>query len=92
MEKTTSQLSAKMNPSLDKQSDPEKHADPPSNGYRPAESSSIGMGTVDSQIFSMNDIDPVLDAKMRLVNQVRQAPTLLYIKLSRLIAPCTDHG
>lgn len=25
---------------------------------------------IEGQIFSMNDVDPVLDAKMRLVNQV----------------------
>ncbi|VUC23513.1 unnamed protein product [Clonostachys rosea] len=69
MEKTTSQLSTNMNPSSDKQSDPERHASPPGGGYPPAESSSIRMEIVDDQIFSMSDIDPVLDAKMRLVNQ-----------------------
>lgn len=27
-------------------------------------------GAIEGQIFSMNDVDPALDAKMRLVNQV----------------------
>jgi hypothetical protein len=31
---------------------------------------SIDENTVEGQIFSMNDVDPVLDKKMRLVNDV----------------------
>lgn len=27
-------------------------------------------GAIEGQVFSMNDVDPVLDQKMRLVNQV----------------------
>ena len=31
---------------------------------------------VEGQIFSMNDVDPVLDMKMRLVNQVQSTASL----------------
>lgn len=34
-------------------------------------------GAVEGQIFSMNDVDPALDAKMRLVNQVLRDSLLL---------------
>lgn len=32
---------------------------------------SLDESTVEGQVFSMNDVDPVLDKKMRLVNEVR---------------------
>lgn len=35
-------------------------------------SQGIDENTKEGQIFSMNDVDPALDAKMRLVNNVRQ--------------------
>ena len=43
----------------------------------------------DTQIFSMHDVDPVLDAKMRLVNRVQSPlqpflPGLLFLLLCRL--------
>lgn len=62
-----------MNPSLDKQSDPERYAEPCTSAGNPE---SVRIGTIDDQIFSMAEIDPVLDAKMRLVNQVRRPTTL----------------
>jgi hypothetical protein len=35
---------------------------------------------IEGQVFSMNDVDPALDAKMRLVNQVdRTHPRILYM-------------
>jgi hypothetical protein len=38
---------------------------------------SLDESTVEGQVFSMNDVDPVLDRKMRLVNEVRaQMPRL----------------
>jgi hypothetical protein len=43
------------------------------------------MGTEDDQIFSLREIDPVLDAKMRLINKVQQAPNQVYKNNPRLI-------
>ena len=38
-------------------------------------------GSIEGQVFSMNDVDPALDAKMRLVNQVHTICLLnLYIR------------
>jgi hypothetical protein len=31
-------------------------------------------GVIEGQVFSMNDVDPVLDTKMRLVNRVSLVP------------------
>jgi len=39
---------------------------------------------IEGQMFSMNDIDPALDAKMRLVNQVSPATALASISLTNL--------
>lgn len=66
----TSERSGNMNPPSEKYSDPEQYAGQRDGGDRLVESSSIEMGTVEDQIFSMSEIDPVLDAKMRLVNKV----------------------
>lgn len=42
-------------------------------------------GAIEGQVFSMNDVDPALDAKMRLVNQVALAQNaLLATALMRL--------
>ncbi|KAH0832767.1 hypothetical protein FOPE_01468 [Fonsecaea pedrosoi] len=35
---------------------------------------SLDENTVEGQIFSMNDVDPALDKKMRLVNDVGHPP------------------
>jgi hypothetical protein len=35
---------------------------------------------IEGQVFSMNDVDPVLDAKMRIVNQVDISPLLTRAK------------
>ncbi|CCT67960.1 related to synaptic vesicle transporter SV2 (major facilitator superfamily) [Fusarium fujikuroi IMI 58289] len=53
----------------DKLSDRERYADLRTSGDRHGESLSFQMGTEDEQIFSLRDIDPVLDAKMRLINK-----------------------
>ncbi|KAF5567547.1 synaptic vesicle transporter SV2 [Fusarium phyllophilum] len=53
----------------DKLSDRERYADLRTSGDRHGESLSFQMGTEDEQIFSMAEIDPVLDAKMRLINK-----------------------
>ncbi|CAH0057858.1 unnamed protein product [Clonostachys solani] len=58
-----------MNQPSEKLSDRERSAGLRGSGDRPAESSSIEIGTPGDQIFSMSEIDPVLDAKMRLVNE-----------------------
>lgn len=54
----------------EKSSDRERYAGFHERGDRPVDSSSIEIGTVDDQVFSLYEIDPVLDAKMRLVNKV----------------------
>ncbi|KAF5662566.1 synaptic vesicle transporter SV2 [Fusarium circinatum] len=53
----------------DKLSDRERYADLRTSGDRHGESRSFEMGTEDEQIFSMQEIDPVLDAKMRLISK-----------------------
>lgn len=58
----------------DKLSDRERCADLRTSGDRHGESLSFQMGTEDEQMFSLRDIDPVLDAKMRLINKVPRAP------------------
>ncbi|KAF5962857.1 major facilitator superfamily transporter [Fusarium bulbicola] len=58
----------------DKLSDRERYADLRTSGDRHGESRSFEMGTEDEQIFSMQEIDPVLDAKMRLINKVERVP------------------
>lgn len=70
MEKSTSEYPANMDQPTDKASDRERYAGLRSSGDRHSASSSFEMGTVEDQIFSMSEIDPVLDAKMRLVNKV----------------------
>lgn len=65
----TSERSANMNRPSEKYSDREQYAGQQHGGDR-LESSSIDTGTMEDQIFSMYEIDPVLDAKMRLVNKV----------------------
>lgn len=56
----------------------EKHLDreyaAEENGIRASDSSSIDIGSADEQIFSI--VDPVLDAKMRLINKVCYIPVL----------------
>ena len=57
-----------------------------SDGDRNSESLSFRAGTTDEgQIFSMSDIDPVLDAKMRLLNRVRYPLTPLDKTVRRLM-------
>lgn len=53
-----------------KYSDRERCAGFHDGGDRPVDSSSIEIGTVEDQVFSLCEVDPVLDAKMRLVNKV----------------------
>lgn len=54
----------------EKSSDRERYAGFHDGGDHPVDSSSIEIGTVEDQVFSLYEIDPVLDAKMRLVNEV----------------------
>ncbi|KAG5800885.1 hypothetical protein H9Q69_000012 [Fusarium xylarioides] len=58
----------------DKLSDRERYADLRTSGDRHGESLSFEMEIEDDQIFSMREIDPVLDAKMRLINKVERVP------------------
>ena len=44
---------------------------------------SLDASTVEGQIFSMNDVDPALDKKMRLVNDVGPEPWHPCISQSR---------
>lgn len=62
--------SSNMDQPSEKYSDQERYAGLHDGSDRPVDSSSIEIGTVDDQVFSMYEIDPVLDAKMRLVNKV----------------------
>ncbi|KAG9503484.1 hypothetical protein J7337_006329 [Fusarium musae] len=68
---TTGGLVAVSNPS-DKLSDRERYADLRTSGDRHGESRSFQMEIEDDQIFSMREIDPVLDDKMRLINKVER--------------------
>lgn len=63
----TSKHSGNMDQPTEKFSDGEQYA---GLRDRPIDSSSVEIGIVEEQVFSMSEIDPVLDAKMRLVNQV----------------------
>lgn len=62
----------------DKLSDRERYADLRTSGDRHGESRSFEMEIEDDQIFSMREIDPVLDAKMRLINKVERVPIQVY--------------
>jgi hypothetical protein len=89
-------------------SDLEKHGGP---GYAVPEGrrGSVGRGirgslsvqqiqsdAIEGQVFSMNDVDPALDAKMRLVNQVdhprssQEAPELILCRRLMTLAGPTS--
>uniref|UniRef100_A0A0D2XL90 Major facilitator superfamily (MFS) profile domain-containing protein n=1 Tax=Fusarium oxysporum (strain Fo5176) TaxID=660025 RepID=A0A0D2XL90_FUSOF len=68
-EKSTTGGPVTMLPPSEKLSDRERYADLRTSGDRPGETLSFEMGTEDGQIFSLREIDPVLDAKMRLINK-----------------------
>lgn len=69
-EKYISELSGDIAQPSEKHPDREHYAGLRDDGDRPSDSLSIEIGTAEDQIFSMSEIDPVLDAKMRLVNKV----------------------
>lgn len=66
----TLEPSANMESPSEKHSDREQYAGLRDGTDRPVESSSIEIGTVEDQIFSIYEIDRVLDAKMGLINKV----------------------
>ncbi|KAH7190583.1 hypothetical protein BFJ68_g13775 [Fusarium oxysporum] len=68
-DKSTTGGPVTMLPPSEKLSDRERYADLRTSGDRPGETLSFEMGTEDDQIFSLREIDPVLDAKMRLINK-----------------------
>lgn len=67
-------MTDKSAPQSEKLSDREHYAGLRTSGDRPAESMSCEIETEDDQLFSLREIDPVLDAKMRLINKVQRAP------------------
>ncbi|KAL2205606.1 putative MFS transporter [Sarocladium strictum] len=70
MEKSISRSAASMNQPSEKSSDPERNVIGLHNSGRPAESRSLDFTAPDDQMmFSMANVDPVLDAKMRLINK-----------------------
>lgn len=69
-EKYISERSGETIQPSEKHTDREQYAGLRGDGASPSESLSIEIGTAEDQVFSMSDIDPVLDAKMRLVNKV----------------------
>lgn len=84
-DKSTTGGPVTMLPPSEKLSDRERYADLRTSGDRPGETLSFEMGTEDDQIFSLREIDPVLDAKMRLINKVQRAPIQVYKNNPRLI-------
>lgn len=55
----------------EKYADRERYAGLRDGVNRPNDSSSVDIGTMEeNQVFSLGEIDPVLDKKMRLVNKV----------------------
>ncbi len=68
-EKEISQHPDSMNTPYEKHLDREQHAGH-DNGGLISDALSIEIGTTDNEVFSMSEVDPVLDAKMRLVNRV----------------------
>lgn len=58
---------------VSKDSDMERNSDEKVDHHRRSSLGGVIAGddrAIEGQLFSMNDIDPALDAKMRLVNQV----------------------
>ncbi|KAF5627073.1 major facilitator superfamily transporter [Fusarium sp. NRRL 52700] len=68
-DKSTTAGPATMSHQSDKLSDRERYADLRTSGDQSGESLSF---VEDNQMFSMREIDPVLDAKMRLINKVQR--------------------
>jgi len=66
--------------------DVERHSDEKHDGRRKSSIANVLHGSdtnaIEGQIFSMNSIDPALDAKMRLVNQVSAAARCVTIILT----------
>jgi hypothetical protein len=82
MEKSISRSAASMNQPSEKSSDPERNVIGLHNSGRPAESRSVDFTAPDDQMmFSMANVDPVLDAKMRLINKVSSLHTNLQLLL-----------
>ncbi|ETS75931.1 hypothetical protein PFICI_12875 [Pestalotiopsis fici W106-1] len=69
-DENTSESSGKNDQPLEKYADRERYAGLGDDGTGPIDALSIDIGAVEDQVFSMSEIDPVLDAKMRLVNKL----------------------
>lgn len=69
-DESTSERSGNKKQPMEKYADRERYAGLRDDEHRPIDSLSIEIGAVEDQVFSMGEIDPVLDAKMRLVNKV----------------------